>query len=466
MIRSTTKGTTLLVLACLTILISLSLQGITQAGNPFDSPIPDPTSPCLNLSQDGYTLEFFGYYNHGNGSTSLVYRLTNDNRRDVGYTAFGTGDWGPIAPADDSTVSGNLGDYRVEWTNDNGNPGFASIKFEAQFDGFSQGVQDTFTLTVSDFDTTAPMLVQVKAGRDRSTFTVALDAVACNLMPKPTPIPTTTPPTPAVLVTDAKAYVAMMCVDMDEAIRRLNLQNEIGELNRQLSENEGNTFAGLWIQHQPHYRIMIRFTRDGEATLQSYVRNTSLVDIVELHQATATLTELETVRSEAALIANELGIRASSAINVSTNQAELYVLDPTELDEQLSKANIQLPENVEVIQFTELPREVTDIFGGKALTSCTSGFSVMDTNSGIQGVTTAGHCSNTQVYNGTDLPFISGTTGGIYDIQWHRGDHAFTVRNLIWDGSYCTIYGPVDHIYNILGLIVLPAKTYLPLVMR
>ncbi len=366
--------------------------------------------------------------------------------------------------------------------------------------------------------------------------------------PQPTPIPTTTSPIPSALAMDAKAYAAVMGVDMDEAIRRLYLQNEIGELTKQLFENEGNTFAGLWIQHKPHYRIMISFTHDGAATLRSYMRNTSLADIVELHETTVTFSDLEAARSEAAHIAHELGVRASSAINVFTNQAELYVLDPMALDEKLGRAKIQLPNHVEVIQFTELPREVTDIFGGKALTSCTSGFSVLDRSTGIRGVTTAGHCSNSQSYNGVNLPFMSGTpdTGGIYDIQWHRGDQAFTVRNLIWDGTYnryiygvkfrasqsvgewvckygkttgyacgtiattsqdgvnirvdnmtvqggdsggpwfwnntgygttisacslgdgtpCAIYGPVDQIYNILGLVVLPVKAYLPLVMK
>lgn len=364
----------------------------------------------------------------------------------------------------------------------------------------------------------------------------------------PQPTPTTTPPIPSQLAMDAKTYAVMMGVDMNEAIRRLYLQKEIGELNKKLFENEGDTFAGLWIQHKPYYRIMISFTHDGEATLRSYVWNTSLADIVELHEATVTLRDLETVRFEAAHIANELGIPASSAISVSTNRAELYVLNSRTFEEELAKARIQLPNYVEVIEFTELPRKVADILGGKALTSCTSGFSVLDSSSGIRGVTTAGHCSNSQSYNGVNLPFMSGTpdTGGIYDIQWHRGDHAFTVRNLIWDGTYnryihdvkfrssqsmgewvckygkttgyacgtiattsqdgvnvrvdymtvqggdsggpwfwnntaygttistcslsdgtpCAIYGPVDQIYNILGLVVLPIKIHLPLVIK
>jgi hypothetical protein len=213
MMRSTTKGPVLLVLAFLAILISFSLQGTTQAGHLFDSPIPGQPGPCLRLTEGGYTLEFIGYTNHGDGSTSLTYSLINDNHKDVGFIAFGTNAWTRMAPDDGSIVSGNLGDYRVEWIDRHGRKGFAGIEFEARFDGFSRGAQDIFTLTVSDFDAGTPMRVQVKAGRGRSTFTVSLGASACNLTPKATATPTATvsspdaTPTATPAPTDARPRV-------------------------------------------------------------------------------------------------------------------------------------------------------------------------------------------------------------------------------------------------------------------
>jgi hypothetical protein len=335
------------------------------------------------------------------------------------------------------------------------------------------------------------------------------------------------------LMKDAQAYAAAMGVSLDEAIRRLQLQDEIGSLNAALAVNEADTFAGLWIQHQPTYRVVVQFTRDGEAVIQPYIEHGPLAGIVEVRIAHATLNELEAARAQAAQIAHGLSIRASSGINVFKNRAELYVLDPTEFHVALREAGLQLPANVKVIKVNELPKEVTDIFGGLALTTCTSGFSVKDSG-GTKGITTAGHCSNDQWYNGVKLPFVSGTTGGVYDIQWHTAP-GFTVRNLVFDGTYnryifsvkfranqsvgewvckygmttgyacgtiattsqdgvnvrvdnmnvqggdsggpwfwsntaygttissctlgdgtpCAIYGPVDHIYNILGLTVL-----------
>jgi hypothetical protein len=235
------------------------------------------------------------------------------------------------------------------------------------------------------------------------------------------------------LIMDAKAYSSAMGVDVNEAIRRLQLQDDIGELNRELTEKEGETFAGLWIQHQPEYRVIVMFTRDGDTTLQAY-QNGSLAGLVEAHTARATLKELEVAQSQAVQAVSNLGIRISSGINIPNNRAELYALDPVQLTAGLRKVDIQLPDNVDVVKFIELSKDVADIFGGKALTTCTSGFSVKN-SSGTKGVTTAGHCSNTQSFNGVNLPWQNGTTGGLFDIQWHSAP-GFTVRNLVFDGTY------------------------------
>lgn len=128
------------------------------------------------------------------------------------------------------------------------------------------------------------------------------------------------------LIMDAKAYASAMGVDIDEAIRRLQLQDEIGELNLELTNNEGETFAGLWIQHQPKYRVVVMFTRDGEATLESYVQNGLLAGLVEAQTARTTLKDLEVTQSQVVQAVSALEIRTSSAINIPNNRVELYTL--------------------------------------------------------------------------------------------------------------------------------------------
>lgn len=249
------------------------------------------------------------------------------------------------------------------------------------------------------------------------------------------------------LTRDAGQYASAMGVDASEAMRRLKLQVHIGDLNARLTKNEPDSFGGLWVQHQPEYRVFALFTRGGEAKIQEYTAGGPLSGMVGTRTAKVTLTELVDARTQAARMAGRLGIAAHSAINILEGNAELYVLDAAHLDAALQKAAARLPDHVKVVQVPAFPKEATDIFGGLGLAgpsgSCTSGFSVQD-SSGNKGITTAGHCDNTGVtYMGSGLPFVSESWVDAFDIQWHTAP-GFTVRNLIWDGTYNRyIYGVV-----------------------
>ena len=77
-----------------------------------------------------------------------------------------------------------------------------------------------------------------------------------------------TAPLDDALAQDAQAYAADYGLDLEEAVRRLALQESIGALNAELAEKERATFAGLWIEHEPEYRVFVCFTQDGASTIQ------------------------------------------------------------------------------------------------------------------------------------------------------------------------------------------------------
>lgn len=157
---------------------------------------PPPSTTCLSQTTDGYTFDFLGYLPNDDGTTNLSFRVTTRNKKEIGYLAFGVGAWTPVAPVSASTVSGSLGVYRVEWTNQQGNPGFASIKYETQFNGYSQGQADHFLLRMAGFDAAQTMTIEVKAGKERTRAAFLLNDPVCNLAPTPTPTapaPTATP---------------------------------------------------------------------------------------------------------------------------------------------------------------------------------------------------------------------------------------------------------------------------------
>jgi hypothetical protein len=166
------------------------------------------------------------------------------------------------------------------------------------------------------------------------------------------------------LLKDTGAYAAAFGVSLDEAVRRLQLQEDIGNLNAKLEAEQADTFAGLWIEHQPQYRVVAAFTHDGEATIKPYIEGTALAGIVVVRSANATLAELKSARAQAASMAESVGVPAYSALDVPANTAHLYVLDPEALGAAFESADVGLSPHVLVLAVREFPKLVTDIYGG------------------------------------------------------------------------------------------------------
>ena len=231
---------------------------------------------------------------------------------------------------------------------------------------------------------------------------------------------------------DAKMYAAEYGIDIASAIYRLELQDLAGDLDAKLYEKEAGTFAGLWIQHTPEFRIIVQFTHDGEKTIQPYIENEPLEDYVDIRTAKVSLAELEVAQTTALLKVRNQGIPIESGINVFENRVELFVIERSRLETLIQETKIQISENVEIVTVDTLSANTVDIYGGLALSSCTSGFSVKHIN-GVTGIITAAHCPNDLSYNGTNLTFKGSAEGGSYDVQWHAVP-GFTVRNLLFDG--------------------------------
>jgi hypothetical protein len=154
---------------------------------------------------------------------------------------------------------------------------------------------------------------------------------------------------------DAEAMATHTGISVAEAIRRLSLQDAIGELGAQLEKQERETFAGLWIQHEPKYRVVVAFTRDGQETIDPYIQNTPLEELVEVRTVGVSLKELESIQQRVIQMTQELGFPFESSINVQANQVELYVTDKVLWEEALQRTNRQLPEHVETIIAYEPP---------------------------------------------------------------------------------------------------------------
>jgi streptogrisin C len=229
---------------------------------------------------------------------------------------------------------------------------------------------------------------------------------------------TDSPPSEALLQ-DAAAYAARFGVDVDEAVRRLRLQREIGDLDAALTEEEQATFAGLWIEHEPRYRVVVRFTDPAsERRLHVRIAGGPLAQFVDTKPARWTLAQLQAQQQEIRTAARRAGVKANSDINVYENRVELQVVDPQQANVALASMRMPIPPAVEITGVEALAVSQADLTGGSPLSTCTAGFFVLSPHFDA-GVLTAGHCADQQSFEGLSLPFRAQDVTGDQDVQWH-----------------------------------------------
>lgn len=233
---------------------------------------------------------------------------------------------------------------------------------------------------------------------------------------------------------DASEYAAAFGVSLDEARRRLELQDDVGVLGDRLETNEVSTFADLYIRHEPGFEVVALFTgQDGDQTIQPYLENTPLQGEVEVQGGMrATLAQLEAEQAEAVDFYEGHAIPFDSDINIQQNRAEIYVTDKPAATALAASSTNALPPSVAVVEVPALS-EPDAFYAGLRMTPpnnlyCTSGFTVRH-NDGREGATTAGHClpktkgnpnaRGPMYYGGRSLPFQQQDLTGSHDVQWH-----------------------------------------------
>lgn len=265
---------------------------------------------------------------------------------------------------------------------------------------------------------------------------------------------------------DAEEYAKAFGVSIDEALRRLELQRAIGELDAKLEEQEADTFAGLYIEHEPEYRVVARFTRDGAATLQRYVADTALAGVVHAEQAHSTMNELLRAQEAALKAVRAQGLQVDGTLDVRENVAEVRVLGHAAAGAAQALRGLALPAQAKVTTVSKLmePEVSGTIVGGATLRSfvsggyysCTGAFTVRNVNTGARGVLTAAHCRDDEnVWDYTDniwvqIRYQAGLHGGSHDVQWHTTP--YVEDNMTWTGSnYREILGTKSRAYQTIG---------------
>ncbi|HEX9983888.1 MAG TPA: PKD domain-containing protein [Thermoanaerobaculia bacterium] len=203
-------------------------------------------------------------------------------------------------------------------------------------------------------------------------------------------------------------------------MRRLRLQVEVGLLEAMLAEQEPS-FAGLWIEHKPQFKIVVRFQEAAaEARLRTRLAGTPLAGVaIENRRAAASLAQLDTRRAAALQRVKRHGFAVDTDINVQENRVEIQTDRPQALRSAIAAERAALPERVEIIAVPALAKPSVLRGGDGDPGYCTGGFTVRNIYSYQVGISTAGHCGNYQTFQGLPLPFANEVFYDSADVQWH-----------------------------------------------
>jgi hypothetical protein len=170
-------------------------------------------------------------------------------------------------------------------------------------------------------------------------------------------------------------YARAYCVSVEEAERRMEIQlrgstgprtepgppppppapdADIGTLQGNLRANESDTFAGLWIQHEPTYGVIVAFTRDGAATLAKYTNDPLYIP---LDRPGPTLIELRATQKRLTEEFARLGFRwagIGSRENFGTVHVEL-AQDAAPIRAAAARGELDLPDWVTLVEPNPLP---------------------------------------------------------------------------------------------------------------
>ena len=136
-------------------------------------------------------------------------------------------------------------------------------------------------------------------------------------------------------------------VPLTELEAQMEYEAAITELNVRLQANEADTFAGLWIEREPIYRVAVAFTENGAETVAKYVaEGDALTAVLDIRPATYTQAQLMVDQQTLLTLLETASFDRGSSVDIQNNRVELVV--PTEeiWETYASEQEIQLPNSV------------------------------------------------------------------------------------------------------------------------
>jgi len=169
----------------------------------------------------------------------------------------------------------------------------------------------------------------------------------------------------------AEIYAKHYSVTMEEALHRLQLQDSFPGLSIALEKNEKLTYGGLWIQHEPDYKIIIAFTVNGEQTISEYSNYISkdVAPYIEIKTVKKSLEELLNEQDSLLTSLAKQNIKVDSRVDIINNCVSIDVkkTDKDYFSAVTNNSQLAIPTGLEINFVDGLYQLATNIYGGLTL---------------------------------------------------------------------------------------------------
>lgn len=262
--------------------------------------------------------------------------------------------------------------------------------------------------------------------RPRSYSAFAVIAIAATSLSAQEPADETSPST--------LDYAERYNVTIEDAEARFARLAEISRIEKELTEKFPNQFGGLYVEHEPEFRVVVKMTGAGQGLLRQitddplYVVEKAEVPVKQLRQLQERVAET--------LVSDGSYYYAVEA-NIFEGMVFIRTTNPQALQAALPR-NIAVNDKVKVIEVEGGMANTATIYGGRLMTgtsqNCTSGFNVLA--NGTPMLLTAGHCDDRmtvsgRTFNVVERVFKSSSTWG-FDMQIMRPSSAQTHPNEVY----------------------------------
>lgn len=208
---------------------------------------------------------------------------------------------------------------------------------------------------------------------------------------------------------DAQHYAQVYGISADDGLRRLKLQAAASDmLIAQLREQYKDRLAGIYIEHSPVDRVVVRLKGAAPVERQTLAVEGDALNVDFQPGAAHTQAELETaIAKNLDALKSAFPTLQGTYTDDRTGEVVLHVLDGDSAKLASASRLLGVPARIDALPVPLEPQAVTG--GGSLAMGCTTGFVAKQTTGTTRSVTTAAHCGT----GNTTFTGVDGSTAAL-----------------------------------------------------